>query len=131
MKKNACLFITALALFASVHAQDKKSWKEMEAFHTVMSETFHPAEEGKLGPIKSRSQEMLDKAIAWKNSAAPEGYSKKAVKKSLGNLVKGAKELNKLVKENAADNILKEKLSALHDVFHQVMEKNEKEEHHM
>ena len=34
-----------------------------EAFHEVMSKTFHPAEEGKLDPIKTRSYEMVQKAI--------------------------------------------------------------------
>lgn len=130
MKKIACLLFAAFAFIASVHTQDKKSWKEMDDFHTIMSETFHPAEEGKLDPIKSRSLEMVDKAIAWKKSTVPEGYDKKAVKKSLVILVKGTKELNRLVKEKSADNIITEKLTALHDVFHQIMEKNEKAEHH-
>jgi hypothetical protein len=131
MKKIACLLVAGFVLMASSKAQEKMSWKEMSDFHTVMSETFHPAEEGKMGPIKSRSQEMLDKAIAWKNSAIPEGYDKKTVKKSLKKLVDGSKELHKLIKANAADNVIKEKLSGLHDIFHQVMEKGEKEEHNM
>ena len=123
MKKIACLLATAFVLIASVQGQKKEPWKEMSDFHTVMSETFHPAEEGKLGPIKSRSQEMVDKAVAWQKSTAPEGYDKNAVKKLLKKLVDGSKELNKLVKESAADNVLTEKLSGLHDVFHEIMEK--------
>lgn len=123
MQKIACLLFTAFVLIASAQGQEKMAWKEMSDFHTVMSETFHPAEEGKLGPIKSRSQEMVDKAIAWQKSTAPEGYDQKAVKKSLKKLVDGSKELNKLIKGNAADNVLTEKLSGLHDIFHEIMEK--------
>jgi hypothetical protein len=130
MKKIACLLVAAFVLTAAVQAQEKMSWKEMSDFHTVMSETFHPSEEGKLGPIKSRSQEMVDKAVAWQKSTVPEGYDKKTVKKSLKKLVAGSKELNKLIKENASDNVITEKLSGLHDIFHQVMEKGRKEEHH-
>jgi len=37
----------------------------MDDFHEVMAKTFHPAEEGKLEPIRNRSQEMQDKAAAW------------------------------------------------------------------
>jgi len=121
----------AAVLFAgkkSVQAQ-KVKWAEMETFHTIMAQTFHPAEEGKLEPIKTRSQEMLDKATAWKNSTAPEGYDQKAVKKPLGALVKGAKELNKLVKVKATDDAIKEKIASLHDVFHEIMEKCENDEH--
>ena len=121
---------TVLIVSTSSHAQEKAKWKEMEDFHTVMAATFHPAEEGKMQPIKTRSKEMLDKAVVWQRSAAPEGYDKNAVKASLKKLVKGAKELNKMVNNNAADNELKEKLSSLHDVFHEIMEKCEKEDHH-
>ena len=125
------LLTTAIIISSQSKAQDKAKWKEMEDFHTVMSATFHPSEEGKLDPIKTRSQEMVDKAVAWKQSTPPAGYDKNAVKSSLKKLVSGTKEINKLVKDKAADNVLKEKLSALHDVFHEIMEKCEKEDHHM
>jgi hypothetical protein len=128
MKKLLLLFIV-FTEFNVAQAQEKAKWKEMDAFHEVMAKTFHPAEEGKLEPIKTRSQEMLDKATAWHNSTAPKGYNQKAVKKSLKDLVKGAKEINNLVKEKAADDVLKTKLSRLHDVFHEIMEKCENETH--
>jgi uroporphyrinogen-III synthase len=73
---------------------------------------------------------MLDRAVAWKNSTAPEGYDKSAVLKNLKKLVKGSKEINKLVKKNASDKELKEELTELHDVFHEIVEKCEKGEHH-
>lgn len=124
------LIFAAVSFSKPVQAQQKAKWAELDAFHEVMSKTFHPAEEGKLEPIRNRSAEMLEKAIAWKNSAAPEGYDKNAVKENLNKLVKGAKEINKMVKKNASDKELKEELSELHDVFHEIVEKCEKEEHH-
>lgn len=129
MKKIACLLVTGLLLITSINAQTKK-WKELDEFHTVMSETFHPAEEGKLGPIKSRSQEMVDKAMAWMRSKAPEGFDKKAINVSLKQLLKGTKELNGLVKANATDKEITDKLTAVHDLFHQIEEKCEKKESH-
>ena len=131
MKKLLPLLLICIAVVVAkpAHAQ-KAKWQELDAFHEVMSKTFHPAEEGKLEPIRSRSTEMLEKAIAWKNSAAPEGYDKTAVLESLKKLVKGAKEIDKMVKKNASDKELKEELSALHDVFHEIVEKCEKGEHH-
>ena len=123
------LICTAVVVAQPAHAQ-KAKWQELDAFHEVMSKTFHPAEEGKLEPIRSRSAEMVEKAIAWKNSAAPEGYDKTAVLGNLKKLVKGAKEINKMVKKNASDNALKSELSELHDVFHEIVEKCEKGEHH-
>jgi hypothetical protein len=130
MKGIACLFVSVFALIAFANAQEKKSWKEMDDFHAVMSSTFHPAEEGQLDPIKKRSQEMVDKAAAWQKSTAPEGYDKEKVEGSLKKLVQGTKELNKLVKAKSSDKVLKEKLSGLHDIFHEIMEKCEKGEHH-
>ncbi len=136
MKKLMALIIAIATIvgFNTANAQQKANpiaigWNEMEEFHKVMSQTFHPAEEGKLEPIRTRSQEMADKASAWKKSTAPEGYNKKAVKSSLKKLVKGANEINRLVKENAADNVIREKLTALHNVFHEIMEKCGKEDH--
>jgi uncharacterized coiled-coil DUF342 family protein len=124
------MIFAAVAVARPVHAQQKAKWQELDAFHEVMSKTFHPAEEGKLEPIRSRSAEMVEKAIAWKNSTAPEGYDKPAVLENLKKLVKGAKEIDKMVKKNASDKELKEELSELHDVFHEIVEKCEKEEHH-
>jgi uncharacterized coiled-coil DUF342 family protein len=127
MKKIVALaaVMSAALFFNPAQAQKKAKWAEMDAFHEVMSKTFHPAEEGKLDPIRQRSQEMVDKAVAWQNSIAPEGYNKDAVKKSLKKLVKGAKELHKMVQKNGADAELKKELSELHDVFHEIMEKCE------
>ena len=130
MKKIACLFVAVFTLIAFAQAQEKKAWKEMDEFHAVMSQTFHPAEEGKLDPIKKRSQEMADKAVAWQNSTAPEGFDKEKVESSLKKLVQGTKELHKLVKAKSSDKVLKAKLAGLHDVFHEIMEKCEKGEHH-
>lgn len=130
MKKLVSTLVLGVVLFAVAQAQEKKQWKEMHDFHAVMSTTFHPAEEGNLQPIRTRSQEMVDKAMAWKNSDAPEGYDKKAVKPTLKKLVDGAKELDKMVKANATDKDLVAKLTTLHDVFHEIMEKCRKGDHH-
>ena|SRR5690348_15109708 len=128
--------IAALAIVASLmvanssFGQEKAKWKEMEDFHVIMSSTYHPAEEGKLEPIRKRSKEMVDKAVAWEKSTAPSGYDKKAVSTTLKKLVTGAKEIDRMVKANANDQALKTKLSSLHDVFHEIMEKCEKTDQH-
>lgn len=128
MKKIISALILGFVMITAVKAQEKKDWKEMHDFHGVMGSTFHPAEEGNLEPIRKRSQEMVDKAVAWNNSTPPAGYDKKAVKGTLKKLVDGAKEIDKMVKANASDKELVAKLSALHDVFHEIMEKCRKGE---
>ncbi len=128
MKKILLSIMVLAATILGANAQEK--WKELDDFHEVMSKTFHPSEEGKLEPIRARSQEMMEKAVAWKKSTAPAGFDQKAVKTNLKDLVKGTKEINEMVKNKATDSELKEKLAKLHDVFHGIVEKCEKEEHH-
>ncbi|HVT84016.1 MAG TPA: hypothetical protein VHD35_02380 [Chitinophagaceae bacterium] len=129
MKKifSLLLLIVSLSFFTQIHAQQKAGWKEMDEFHKVMAATFHPSEEGKLEPIKNQSGDLVKKAVSWQKSNAPEGYNKNAAKASLKKLVTASKELHQLVKNNAADEVLKEKLSSLHDIFHEITEKCEKE----
>jgi len=131
MKKMiaAMVIVGSLLVAKTSFGQEKAKWKEMEDFHGVMGGSYHPAEEGKLEPIRARSKEMVDKAIAWEKSTAPSGYDKKAVSATLKKLVTGAKEIDRLVKAKATDQALKTKLSSLHDVFHEIMEKCEKPEH--
>lgn len=121
--------LAALTLSNITHAQ-KAAWKEMDDFHTVMGGTFHPAEEGNFQPIKTKSQEMIDKAVAWQKSTAPEGYNKKAVKGTLKKLVQESKVLDKMVKSGSADKEIFTKLNGLHDIFHEIMEKCSTTEQH-
>lgn len=117
------VFTFAFALISSVaFSQSKSVWKEQKDFHGVMSTTFHPAEEGNLQPIKTRSGEMVAKAEAWKNSSIPADIAdKKGVKKSLKQLVKGTKKLDKSIKAGASDAELTAQLTSLHDVFHTIV----------
>ncbi len=124
MKKIIQLLSATLFLLvaAFTNAQNKIDWKEKSDFHTVMSQTFHPVEEGNFAPIKARSQELLDKAKAWKSSSIPTDFKQvKGIKASLKQLVSGAKLLNKQVKGNASDEVIKKELTALHDVFHTIV----------
>lgn len=130
MKKLISALLLSFILFTAANGQEKKDWKEMHDFHGVMGSTFHPAEEGNLDPIRKRSAEMVAKAEAWQKSDAPEGYDKKTVEKTLSRLVDGAKEIDKMVKAKATDKDLVAKLTSLHDVFHEIMEKCRKEDHH-
>lgn len=97
---------------------EKDSWQALKDFHMVMGQTFHPAEEGNMAPIRARSQELQDKAIALKNSKIPASFDTPEIRKAIDDLVKGATEINKLNTKKTKDVILKEKLIKLHDTFH-------------
>ena len=121
--KNIKFLFAAIALFfiSFASAQDK-DWKEKNEFHKVMSQTFHPAEEGNLAPIKSKIAEMQAKAVAFQKSEIPaELPNKEEIKKNLDELVNGTKVLAKKIKKNASDEVIKTQLTAFHDVFHKIV----------
>jgi hypothetical protein len=120
MKK--LIYTAFIALFTTfAFAQEKAAWKEMKDFHTVMSQTFHPAEGGDFKPLRERSGEMIRTAEAWKQSSIPADYKAiKGIESTLMMLVDGAKNIDKQVKANASDADLKIAITALHDVFHKI-----------
>ena len=131
MKRIKMVFVLLFTCFisSSLFAQ-KASWKEMEDFHTVMSTTFHPAEENDLGPVKTKSDELVSKAISWKKSSVPEGYDASLTKPVLKKLVTQCKELQSAVAAKKSDTELKVKITEAHDTFHEIMEKCRKEDKH-
>ncbi|MQP52144.1 hypothetical protein GFJ95_04815 [Flavobacterium sp. LMO9] len=97
------------------------TWPEIKAFHKVMSQTFHPSEEGNLQPIKERSAEMAEKANALKMSKIPAQFNKKEIVASVNKLAKDTKMLDKLVKSKASDAKITKALNGLHDTFHTIV----------
>lgn len=106
-------------------------WKELDAFHTVMSETFHPAEEGNLQPVRDNAAELLTKAKEWQMAPVPEGYDKELTAKTLKTLVAKCKGLKSAVKAKKNDKELTKLITEAHDVFHKIVEecKTSSDEH--
>ena len=117
--------ILVLAVFFMMNIVTAQSMSEkrtaIKAFHGVMSQTFHPAEEGNLEPIKKRSQEMVEKAAALSTSDIPAEYKTKAILASIEKLQINTKELHKMVSDKFSDADLLKKLSLTHDIFHEIM----------
>ncbi len=97
---------------------EKDDWTALKEFHLVMAQTFHPMEEGKLEPIKTRSGEMLEKAQILAKSKVPTTFKSDAITKALTDLVDGSAKLDKLIKKKGKDDKIKESLTKLHDTFH-------------
>lgn len=98
-------------------------WPELDEYHEVMSKTFHPAEAGDLKPVYAHAAELATKAEVLKKSAVPTKYQKDGVKESIELLEKESAALAKMVKKNKSEEELKKAIFALHDRFHEVMEK--------
>lgn len=123
MKKNLLLLMMMVFGFSILtKAQTVAEWKEKNDFHKVMAQTFHPAEEGNYKPVRERIDEMVTKAEAWKNSPIPADIKDvKGMKKNLDKLLKMAKKMQKNIRAGANDKAVLKQITALHDVFHNIV----------
>lgn len=96
-------------------------WPALKEFHEVMSQTFHPAEEGNLTPIKTRSEEMMSKAVMLLKSDIPEEFRTNSILASSERLQLKSKALHKLVISNGSDAAILKSITDLHDTFHEIV----------
>lgn len=99
---------------------EKSSWKELNDFHMVMAQTFHPVEENNFKPLRERSGELVARAVDLKNSKVPASFNTPEITKAIDELVKGATELDKINTKKVKDGVLKVKIEKLHDKFHEI-----------
>jgi len=115
---------------------NSKEWKEMDSFHMIMAESFHPYKDSaNLAPAKTLAKEMTDEAAKWASATLPEKVDNDEIKANIQNLNKGSQGFLKLVNENAPDSVLGKSLTDLHNLFHKIQEgwyegEEEKHEHH-
>jgi superoxide dismutase len=100
---------------------EKETWAELNSFHEVMGQTFHPSEDGNLKPIRERSGEMAEKAKTLQDGRIPPSFNTPEIKQSIDNLVTGSKALNQLIIKKADDKTVTKKLGELHDTFHTIV----------
>lgn len=102
--------------------KDQSVWKEMDDFHLVMAETFHPFKDSaNLEPVKMRAAELAVAANKWVDAPLPEKVDNEQVKASLEKLKAQAANLAESVK-TADDNVISNQLTDLHDTFHELQE---------
>ena len=123
MKHIKALLIIAFIFAANtISAQSiTEKWPAMKEFHEVMSQTFHPAEEGNLAPIKARSEEMKLKAEALLKSDIPKEYKTNLIMGSAGKLQYKSAYLHKLVTTKASDEAILKSITDLHETFHEIV----------
>lgn len=120
--KQIILIVAFIGAVQTTWAQ-KSDWKEMHAFHVVMSTTFHPAENGNLQPTKDSAAVLVQRAKEWKASPIPKGYKKKETAEALTELVKQCEVVKAAIASKKTDEELKDLIGTAHDVFHRITEK--------
>ena len=115
---------------------DPDVWPEMESYHMVMAEAYHPYRDDKnLEPVKSLAENLAKEAEKWASAALPAKVNSEQVKTKLEKLRIDSRKLADLVKSGATDEQIGDALSALHESFHTIMEEwqgghGEKHEEH-
>ncbi|KXK55139.1 MAG: hypothetical protein UZ05_CHB002000660 [Chlorobi bacterium OLB5] len=130
MKKALIIILGLFVVFASSKLTAGEKWAELEAFHKVMSATFHPAEEGNFEPVKTRISEMVEAAAKMNSNPVPAEFNKTEILEAAKKLEADSKALEEKIKGNAANEEIFKSLNALHDTFHTIVGLcNPKEEH--
>lgn len=120
MKK--VISICVLLLVVHLTNAQQQQWKELTAFHNIMSATYHPAEENNLKPLKDSSAVLVQRAKQWKLSVIPAGFDAAAIQPLLIKLLNEAELLHAAVKKKAPDAELIKQITNLHKTFHSVEE---------
>lgn len=122
MKKSIILFIIVLA-GSQLKAQSIfEKWEELNNYHHVMSQTFHPAEKDNLEPLKAKAKELADQANKLAEAKIPMEFDTKGIRDAVAQLKTDSKALYEKVEGKAAsDEELKKSIFALHDVFHEIV----------
>jgi len=118
------LFLAACAGKKEVahEREDESVWKELDDFHTIMAETFHPYKDSSdLEPVKIRALELMTAADRFASATLPGKVDKEEVKSKLQQLKSEATSLAESVKD-ADDNEIAGHLTKLHDTFHEIQE---------
>jgi hypothetical protein len=101
---------------------DPEIWEEMDAFHMVMAETYHPFKDSaNLEPVKTRASELMAAANEWILAPLPVKVDNDEVRSNLEKLKDEASALAETVK-TSDDSVIAEQLTQLHDTFHQLQE---------
>lgn len=97
-------------------------WPEILSFHKTLAATFHPSEDGDLKPIKAKSGELVQNALALSKSKIPAPFKSEILLKPIQKLLQESKAVDKLVRSKASDKKIITALNKLHDSFHTIVE---------
>jgi|SRR5688572_15851541 len=131
MNKSTSYVLMLLAFALAIACSGKKDsdavanndeWPEMDEFHMVMAESFHPYKDSaNMEPAKANAAEMARVADKWASAALPEKVNNDEVKASLAQLKTDATAFTQIAQSGDSTKI-GEALTNLHDVFHKLQE---------
>ena len=134
MKNQILILVLLASSFACStrnHHDEKGEWKELNSFHKIMAEAFHPLKDsGNVAPAKKLAIQLAEEADRWASSSLPEKVNNEEMKANLEKLKAETKSLADEIGKGASDDVVKERLSSLHNQFHKIMEAWQGDSHH-
>jgi hypothetical protein len=101
---------------------DRGDWKEMDEFHMIMAETFHPYKDSSnLEPVKTRAAQLATAAERWAAAKLPKKVDNDQIKARLHKLHSETETLAENVR-TSNDSVIGEQLTKVHDTFHEIQE---------
>lgn len=102
---------------------DADEWAEMDAFHLLMAEAFHPYQDSSnLEPLKRLAEELVQEADQWSKAPLPAKVNNDEVKVQLNQLQSDTRSLSEMIQRGASDEEIGTSLRNLHSSFHGIME---------
>jgi hypothetical protein len=106
----------------AIHGDDSE-WVEMDSFHLIMAEAFHPYKDSaNLEPVKRLAEELAQEADKWASAPLPDKIDNDEMKAQLNQLTADTRALSALIQGGASDEEIGNTLQALHSSFHTIME---------
>lgn len=100
--------------------QQSKSWNEMDNFHMVMAELYHPFKDSaNFKPVKMHHQELTKASEAWVKSTVPEHMNNEKIKLALLQLQQDVTGLTEAIR-GGVDKEIGKSLEELHALFHEI-----------
>lgn len=93
-------------------------WKELDSFHMLMMETWHPVKKsGNLKPIRAKASAMAAAAKTWAAAPIPAACDTKPNRDAIAAVARDSWALSELVAKKGKNAAVKKSLSNLHDTF--------------
>ncbi|TNE73729.1 superoxide dismutase [bacterium] len=98
-----------------------ETWKQLDAFHTIMDATYHPTEEGNVEPIKKELKNFVKIAESLQKEKKPEVFNTLEINEATKVLVDATKKFQKGFKKLKPEQVVAE-MDVLHNHFHKVLD---------
>jgi hypothetical protein len=107
----------------STGSSSSEEWKQMDEFHMIMAETFHPYKDSaNLEPVKTHAEHLATEAEKWAGAPLPEKVNNDEVKSKLDQLKTDTRSLADKIKAGGSDEEIAAQLTSVHDLFHKIQE---------